>query len=255
MRKRALIFHLFVLCFSVAHADQDYPELQVQPRLSERIKMEAKTERETNNRNFLPIEISAAITFVAGATADMNRSVGYTQNSQGFYGWSGTGPSKSTMTPDDTSRAAYLTEATGVAWFAYAYWMSKTFLPFTTADNELSDLQAKTPAEKLVRERMAEEKLNSMVRTGRIINWSFALSNALICQNLQNSSGTTGQTMGSACILASLAPLIINTNWTTVKKYQDEYRKKIYGPIASSALLPTGDKQGVVPGVALTWVF
>src|SRR5262249_20459832 len=47
----------------------DYPELLVTPSASERLKMEAKSEKSAGLSRMLPIEISGALTLLAGATS------------------------------------------------------------------------------------------------------------------------------------------------------------------------------------------
>ncbi|MCB0351044.1 MAG: hypothetical protein KDD38_07660, partial [Bdellovibrionales bacterium] len=55
-------------------------------------------------------------------------------------------------------------------------------------------------------------------------------------------------------VAASFAPLIFESRWAEVANTHRHYKKKIYGPMAMSTLIPAGENR-LAPGVALHWTF
>lgn len=212
-----------------------YPELQVTPRASERIQMEAKTERSGRWTQHLPLQISALMTLTSGL---------YAQNSK---------PDEDKVNPDDAKWARNTAIGVGAAWLIGSYLLSENYTPYTKSVATLQSLSAKTPQENLTRERIAEEHIEAASKIGDRIMWASTITNLGASAYLAGKSGKEASIVAGVSSLLAFAPLVFKYNWQTVHTYHQEYKKKIYGPIAMPTLIETHSrfaKNEIVPGVS-----
>lgn len=212
-------------------AEMQYPELQVTPRASERIEIEARNERRTQWTKHWPIALSGLTTLVAGAAFQAKD-------------------------PENTNaRIAGL--AVGAGWVGMAVVLSAVYTPYQSASEELKKYPSRTPREQLVRERLAEEDMESAARLGRRLKWLSLFSNlgasAYMVTSAEKSSFS--QVMAGVAAVASITPLIFRYSWETIDDDQKEYKKKVYGPIASAGFLPDVSRGTLVPGLNLALAF
>jgi hypothetical protein len=243
--KRVLFFFLLLSSY-LSLAQSTYPELLVLPRASDRVKMEAKTEVAENYKNFWPIATSSLLTLTAGIYSELYKNDGYV------------GTTQSNWTPDDVSRNAMLADAWGLAWLGASYWMMKNYTPYNSATKEVSSLAGTNANEQVIRERISEERMASAKRTGQLLTWSYALGNILICSNLSGKSTGGVSQFASVCAASSILPLVINTTWASVYDSQMDYRKKIYGSVASLSASPifmANNRGSLDPGLGLSLSF
>jgi hypothetical protein len=212
-----------------------YPELEVTPRASDRLEMEAKNEARTHWATHLPIQFSALATIYAG-TASKYAS-GLSDSQQANY--------------DTTKKIAV---GIGVGWLALTASLSAYYKPYFNGYKDVVKMPANNQREELTRERIAEEALYTPDAMAQKLKWfSVATNLAINIALLQNDSGASDFSVGIG-ILGSLAPLIFDYRWTTVADKHREYKKKIYGPIASAMLLPSAEHQ-YQPGLGVLWSF
>jgi hypothetical protein len=218
----------------------DYPELTVTPRASDRLQMEAQKEPDHKWTTFLPIQTSAAATLVAGVLAnDPNNFTGFI-----------TGVS------------------VGGAWLVTSTLLALTYTPYSSAYSEVSPLPKGTVREQLTRERMAEESINRIARVGERIKWisfstNLAASVFMLLQgknNLANATPTyspAGLMTGSEVVSAvfAFAPLFMRFYWSDVRDQQENYKKRIYGPVATSTVFYDSGTRTYVPGFSLSLRF
>jgi hypothetical protein len=231
---------LFVSLYFPIHAlasdaQLTYPELLVTPRASERIQMEAKTEKSSRMTQHLPLQISSLMTLVSGLYSQSNK------------------PDPSSVNPDDAKWASNAAIGVGAAWLIGSYILSESYTPYTKAVGVLQAMPTKTPQETLARERIAEEHIEAAGKTGDRIMWASAITNLAASAYLAGKSSRDGAVFAGVSGLLAFSPLVFRYNWQTVSQYHQDYKKKIYGPIAMPMLMETHSrfaKNEFVPGVS-----
>jgi len=93
---------------------------------------------------------------------------------------------------------------------------------------------------------MAESSIAQAARTGRVVSWGFALSQAAASITLLNSTNHEKQDLtpiiGAGALVMSLAPVIFPFHWQQVESEQADYKKRIFTPVAfHAAVLPSAD--------------
>jgi len=211
-----------------------YPELQVSPRASERIAMESRTEAKTRRTQLLPMQISALSTLLAGAGAP-----------------NPTDPEKKDR--DDVKYSRQVAIGVGLSWLAFSYFFNEDYVPYSRASALLKTLPAKTPQEELVRERIAEEQIEAASTLGKQMMWASVTTNIAAAAYLGNNTVNEGQVYAATAALLALTPIVFRDRWQTVNNYHQEYKKRIYGPIALPTLMSPLSTQAnsgnPVPGV------
>lgn len=228
----------------------DYPELMVTPRASDRVEMEAQKEDSRRWSSQLPTLVPAAAVFAAGVV-----QLGHTN-----------------PVDDPNKGGALAGMVAGGGWLAYSIISALTENAYSVAAQELKAMPKGTVREQLTRERMAEEALRRRARQARLTRYLATVTlvgaSAFMYTTAQESNKvytdangvvTTGNgtsrslDLGAAVI--SLAPLFFPSHFEEIHKQQEAYKKRIFAPVASSALLPVASTGGYVPGMLLTWKF
>ena len=229
-------FALSALLFcSLSHAEIYYPELQVSPRASERLLMEARHENKDNKHNFLAIQASAAMTLLAGVYAGSQQ------------------PSEDKVSSQEASQARNVAIGIGAGWLAATYFLEQNYRPYTKGLNDIKSLPSSTPQEQLTRERLAEEQIDSAAGLGSRLMWMSLITNLGASSYLASRSEKEPSAVAYVSAVMAFAPLVFRTNWQTVGAYHHEYKKKIYGPIVSSGLFQNSTH--LSPGLIVSWNF
>ena len=233
----------------------DYPELSVTPRASDRIEMEAGKEDGRRWSAQIPNLVPAAGVFAA-SLIQAGKSIP-------------SDPGK------DSSRSSSATigMVAGGGWLAYSVYAALTENTYANATQELKALPKGSTREQLTRERMAEEILHRRARQARALRIAESLtllgaSAYLFVNSVDDVAGTTNPTTntvtgGSAGTKAtniaagvlSLVPLFFQSHYEEIDRTQEDYKKRIYAPVASSAILTEPSSGALVPGMLLTWKF
>ncbi len=213
----------------------DYPELQVTPRASERLETEAKREGGRRWTTHLPVQTSALTTLTAG-----------------FLQLSSPDPSK-----DPSGRTGWAGIAVGGAWLAVTGYLSASYRPYSSSLVDVNEMTRKSPREILARERAAEEAIQKAARLGNRLRWlsflTHAGTSAYLLANAQ--SGSISFVADIASLGFSIAPMIFRYHWQDVAREQADYKKRIYGPVASAALLTEPITGRAAPGAVLSLSF
>jgi hypothetical protein len=219
--------------FAYASADFEYPELQVTPRASDRLN--AEVAHESNNRwtEYLPTQLSAASTLVAGfmLSGDAVKDTTKSYNVAGI--------------------------AVGGGWLATTLLLEALSRPYATGSQETEALPRKTQREQLTRERYAEEIIRSQARLACRIKWLSTVTtlgtNVLIASNA--TSGSAAQIAAGVGAALSLAPVIFHSYRQDVADEQEDYKKRIYGPVASATIFSDPVTGLAAPGMLLSLSF
>lgn len=199
-----------------AVAEYEYPELLVSPSASERLTQEAKVEDKNRYKEHWAIQVSAVSTLFAGVLA-------------------GSDPGKASNS-DETKpikTASLASIAVGGGWLAITGAMSAMYSPYQSGAKELATLPRGSKKETLAYERRAEEELAYPARISKVMKWSSFISNAaasgLVASNAQNNSA---KIMGGISVINSLLPILFDHTWELNQKYQEDYKRRVYGPIS-----------------------
>jgi hypothetical protein len=213
----------------------EYPELMVAPRASERREMEARTEAESRWSRLAPLQVSALATLAAGIA----QSGGVDARN------------------DPGKRSPIAGIAVGGGWLAATLILSATYRPYESGSAEIKALPKGSPREQLVRERMAEESLERAASLGKRLKWISAATNlgAGIYMMSNAQDGTFAKTADAVAMALSLTPLIFPMRWELVACEQNEYKKKIYAPIAAAGALVEPLTGRPAPGLAISFSF
>ena len=166
----------------------------------------------------LPIQISALSTLLAGALAPKPLD-----------------PDKRDR--DDVKYSRSVAMVVGLSWLAFSYFFNEDYLPYTKAQSLLKTMPDKTLQEDLVRERMAEEQIDAASSLGQKMMWASVVTNLAASFYLANNTASEGFVYAGAAAVLSFAPVIFRDRWQIVHGYHQDYKKRIYGPIALPTLL------------------
>jgi hypothetical protein len=220
-----------------------YPELEVTPRASERLEIEAKGEARTHWLTLAPLQASALATLYVGLSA--NYDSGLSSDAQSNYNM--------------TKKFAV---GVGAGWLALTTALSAYYRPYYAGYKDVSKMPTTNSREELTRERIAEEALYAPDAVAQKLKWFSVASNLGVNLALVSNADRDSRLKISAGVLAAFAPLIFESRWSQVAMQHREYKKKIYGPIsfssAYSTILATSNSSGAQkwqPGLGLLWTF
>lgn len=207
---------LLVLLTTVVHADEknDYPELQVTPRASERLAIESEYEKARPYAFQPAITASAAMTLFSALSqkTDLGKD------------------------PDEQSKNAGL--IVGAGWLAVNAYMAYVYQGYSSANIKVNALPSKTPREQLIKERLSEEEITHLGRLGKAMKWGSFATNFLASGYMLSKSkkDSNSQVFNGVSLVASFLPLIFSNHFEEVSIEQNNYKKKIFGTISSNFL-------------------
>jgi hypothetical protein len=234
MRLSIAVIMVASLSQAYAATEYEYPELLVTPRASERLEMETRKEAAAKWTRMVPLQVSALSTFAAGVLQFGN--VNLSRDSGEYSPWVGLG--------------------VGGGWLAVTAALSAMYQPYASGVAEVKAIQGNGKREQLARERMAEEAIDAAAALGRRLMWLSVATNFVASAYMLSKAETSSmaQVADGVAMALALTPLLFQSRWQDVAAEQRDYKKKIYGPIASGGFLPTADGK-VVPGMTLSFMF
>ena len=213
-----------------------YPELQVVPRASERLRLEAKEERGSWFVTHWPIELSGLATLTTGFMADDNQR------------------ELSSKDQANAKTVNTFTQVVGTAWIAGGLVLGG-MKPYGNGYRGLSKGPAKDERAALLRERLAEEALERPARTMRILRHVSVLSNFsmnVLSGVYQNDKGRV--IAGVGAVLSFLPYMFEDHSVATYEKHLD-YKRKIYTPLKGASVHLDPETGKMTPLTTLTWNF
>lgn len=199
----------------------EYPEFLVVPRASARLEMEAKRENTHAWSQHIPIQVSALTTLMAGVSNYKN--------------------SDSSKDPD--GKAGLGGMLVGAGWIGATLAMSAWYRPYENSYRELGAVNSKfnerspsgSTREQLTRERLSEEALEAPARLGRRLMWISAFTNfAMSGYMVTKATGSSlGQVTALISAVAAFTPVVFTYHWQRVAADHQQYKKRIYGPVAA----------------------
>ncbi len=243
MNKQWIFYFFFLIFFLILISDvslaaennYEYPELLVTPRASERLEIEAKKEIANQWIRHIPIEISSLATLTAGLLQVSNNN-----------------PDK-----DPSAKTGVAGIAVGGVWLLTSLFLTFSYTPYVSEFIELRSISGKTQRDQLTKERLAEEAFEKASRLATRLQWLSFISNfgvsAFLLSNAKKE--TLSYTTDIVSLVFSFAPLIFPYRWKQLAKDQEEYKKKIYGPITEFKLIKNKVTQKLAPQIGLTFIF
>ena len=214
-----------------------YPELQVVPRASERLRMEAKNESGSWFVAHWPVELSGLYTLYVGLSAESNRK-----------------EDLSASETDDAKTISTITTGVGAAWVVGGVLLGAQ-RPYRSGLRSVNKLSGKDDRSALLRERLAEEALERPARTMRVLQYVSVATNLTV--NALNLSYLNDQgkiTAGLGMILSFL-PLVFRDPSITVHEKHLEYKRKIYAPLKTGGIHIDSTRGAITPMTNLVWNF
>jgi len=225
--------------------EYQYPELLVAPSASERLKEESKNEDRNAWTINIPVQLSAASTLLAGlvALSDPGKS-------------SGKDEKVTDEARDQIKWASSTGVAIGGAWLGATALLSAKYRPYKTGDKELAKVSGGDKKAQLARERLAEEALEAPAILQGRLKWIALASNLGAAGFIASSAGdaSTKITAGIAGIMA-FTPILFSNHWEDTWRYQESYKKKVYGPLTGLGFTPDRRTGALTPMVNLAWNF
>jgi len=214
----------------------NYPELEVTPKASERLKSEAEKER--YNRWLLnwPVQLSALGTLSAGLMAQGN-PIGDSESDKDANDWA--------------SKTAI---GVGGGWLVVTIWAAAAYRPYLQGYREIAKLPKESTRDQLAVERISEEALARPAKFARPMRWLSVLTNLGASGYIIATSKLEARIVGWVSAVLALNPLFFEPHWQYVNDQHQIYKKKIYGPVSTLQLIPD-HRGGLVPGVGLAYSF
>lgn len=236
MKKIIIPLLLFVtINQSVFAADLEYPELNVTPRATDRVTTEAGKEKNLRWNMHLPIQVSSLVTLI------------------------GAFQHKDKPTSDGSSSGAQMLGiAVGAGWLVGTLALSNFYMPYTFAYQETYRMSAKSQREQLTRERVAEQYIEDAATLGSRLKWMSVASNftANIFMFINAKKEASSKSTNILGVIGSFAPLVFESRWEKVANEHNDYKKRIYGPVAALGLTPlNATASEVAPTVLLSFQY
>lgn len=214
-----------------------YPELQVVPRASERLRIESKIESSNWYVQHWPVELSGLATLY----------VGYTANSH----------LRSNLNAQDRDYAKTvqtLSKAIGAGWLIGGIILGAQ-RPYLSGVRSIAKYSGNDQRSDLTRERLAEEALQRPADTMKVLQHFSVLSNFTL--NALNMAYVDEEGRVISAVAATLAflPYMFEDHTVAVFNKHIEYKKKIYAPIKTGGLSYDPESRTYTPMTYLVWAY
>ncbi len=213
----------------------DYPELQVVPRASERLRMESVNEKNWYFTHW-QVEASGLATLTNALLA------------QGEY--------RPNLSQNDQTTAATMisiSEVFGAGWLIGGVIVGSQ-KPYHEGLDSISHLKEKDERSTLFRERLAEESLERTAKLMRPIKWASALTNFSTTVVTGIYLSDQGRIVAGVAAVIGLLPLLYEDRSIDVYEKHLDYKRKIYRPMSGLDFRMSPD-QKITPLAKLKWEF
>lgn len=191
----------------------DYPELQVVPRASERLALEAGAVRDRGVMLLFPYMASSVMTLASGLVVNSSLR-----------------PEILGKDREDAATAAKFAVGVGAVGLGLIYWYSYADNYGTTLA-QIRGFKNRDRRTELFKERLAEEAFEKSATLITQWKWIFALSNLVASAQLTGKSTGDSNLIPSLSVAASLLPLFITTSYESNYSKQLDYKRRIYVPL------------------------
>lgn len=188
---------------------QNYPELMVVPKASERLVIETARSEQNAWSNYLPLQAASATTLLAGVM---------TLND---------------LKDEDNDIAPKVAIAVGAGWLATSIWLQTSYRPYSKGTSEVTKVNGPNLRSQLAAERLAEEHINQAACLAKKIKWISFLTNAGASAATIGAAekDSAGQGIAILGTVTSFLPLLFPLSWEQVGADHNSYKKKVFGPV------------------------
>ncbi len=214
-----------------------YPELQVVPRASERLKIEAKDEDDWWYAQHWQMEVSGIATFAVGMQAKSNARTSLSDSQK-----------------SDEQNVANISQAVGIGWLGAGIALG-ALRPYRAGVTIISKYTGKDERSTLLRERLAEEALERPARIFTVLKYFSVITNVSLCVlsgTYMDNNGAVTAALGAAL---GFLPVLFEDRTVEIYEKHIEYKKKIYTPISTGGLIYSPQEKKLIPGAQLAWTF
>ena len=214
----------------------DYPELQVVPRATDRLRMEAKDEESSWYTTHWPIELSGLATLATAMTAS--------------------GQQRADLTSADKTTAGTVVtvaQAVGGGWLIAGILIGMQ-KPYKAGLDRVTKISSKDERGILLRERLAEEALEKPARLMRPLKWASVVSNFTMSALTGVYLTDQGRIMAGLSASLAFLPLMYEDRSIDVHDKHLEYKRKIYRPM-SYMDFHLNNENKITPMANLLWEF
>ncbi|MBX3021138.1 MAG: hypothetical protein KF799_05620 [Bdellovibrionales bacterium] len=214
-----------------------YPELQVVPRATERLNMEAKAERGSWFITHWPIELSGLMTAYVGNNSKNVRRTDLSEKEK-----------------TDGQTLSTITTTVGAGWVVGGLILGLQ-KPYTGGARSVARVKGKDQRSELLRERLAEEALERPAKTMRVLQWVSILTNAGLNAALIQYSTDKGKVTAGLGLVFAFLPVMFTDHSIDVYEKHLEYKKKIYAPLKTGGMHYDPSTKTFTPTMNLVWNF
>ncbi|MCB0342759.1 MAG: hypothetical protein H6626_00820 [Pseudobdellovibrionaceae bacterium] len=215
----------------------DYPELQVVPRASQRLKVEAARETSGWYTDYWAFQVSGLATAYVGSMGSSMFRASLTADQQ-----------------TDADAAVLGAQVTGAGWILGTVLLGLG-KPYETGYREVRAVKGKDKRAQLLRERMAEETLESSSKLMTKLTYGALITNAMASIYLATFMNREGTIYAAASAMFSFLPMIFPHQHIVSWGKHQEYKRKIYVPFTSMRLHYDSKTQKTMPLLAMNWTF
>lgn len=216
----------------------DYPELQVVPRASARLKIEAAEEDHNWFYTHWTLEVSGLATIAAATGVDSPRA--------------GLNANDITL----SQNIGMISKAIGAGWLITGVVLGFQ-QPYRSGTKLITHMSAGEKGERaaLLRERLAEEALERPAKVMKILTVVSVVTNFAATAALIPFMTDQGRITGVFAATLAFLPTLFEDHSIEVYDKHIEYKKKIYGPLAGLAFGYDQKNREAFPMTQLTWSF
>ena len=199
----------------------DYPELQVVPKATERLVIEAKEEKESGWRANWQFWLSGLTTLSVATMSKGQMKEDLTdQNKQ------------------DLNTVVLAGQVVGAGWLSVGLWMS-FYSPYRDGVNKVQALpRSKDKRSELLRERLAEEAMERPAYWVRKTRWLATITQLATNLALHYYLKPNGQMYALGGAVVSFIPVFFDHRYIETYDRHQQYKKQIYTPLTQFYLLP-----------------
>ncbi len=231
----ALVLMLPLVSYAADEDRLSYPELEVAPRATERVQMEAKKEAKGRWFVHMPVQASSLLTLIAANMAEEQSGL-------------------SVQAKNDFDERVENANYVGGAWLFTSLVLAGSYKPYKRGFKELKGIKVKSRRDELTRERVAEEILYRPAKIAKALNILSTATQLYVSASLMEDATKETKAIAGLAAIGALTPIIFEHPWIANAENHKLYKKKIYGPIAGPTLIRESDTK-LTMGYGITYSF
>jgi hypothetical protein len=214
-----------------------YPELQVVPRASERLGMEAKNERYNWYYQYWQFQVSGLATLFAATAVKSNLRDDLSDKQK-----------------TDAQTLTLLSQGLGASWLIGGLVLGFSS-PYSQGYRSISKYKGKDERSELLRERLAEESIEGIAGNSRLLRYVSTFTNLAASAAVLDYGKDNAKAIAGVSVLLAFLPLILQDHAIGVAEKHIEYKKKIYAPLKTTSLGYDPTSREFYPVTNLLWQF